>query len=160
MFLWNVCTTDRIKLIWTPILKISDKLLALPPHCKTSICEIVTNKLCLSKQFLLVIYAKPTSNSRWESVKVWLSFKQTHAGHPALATGLQTDNSSVLPAIITVRWYLVCLKQTQQKTALWWYRKIQNSWSLQVFSFSQMRITVHLQSCMNFTVCIQKHSNT
>ncbi len=132
-------------------------LLALPPHCSTSICRVCRQKMVSFKTvFIRVIYAKPTSNNRWDSVKVWLSFKQTHAGHPAPATGLQTDNSSVLPAIITMRWYLVCLKQTEHKTALW-CRNIQTSWTLQVFSFSQMHVTDHLRSLMNFIVCIQIH---
>ncbi len=162
MFIWNVCTMDRIKLIfnWTLILKISNKLLALPPHCNTLICRVCRQQIVPFKTvFIRVIYVKSTSNSRWDSVKVWLSFNQTHAGHPAPATGLQTDNSSVLPAIITVRWYLVCLKHTQHKPALW-YRNIQKSWILQVFSFSQMHVMDHLQSCMNFIVCIQIHSNS
>lgn len=141
-------------------MKISNKLLALPPHCYISICRVCRQQIVPFKTVSIrVIYAKPTSNNRWDSVKVRLSFKQTHAGHPTPATGLQTDNSSVLPAIITMRWYLVCLKQTDHKTALW-YRNIQKSWTLQVFSFSQMHVTDHLQSLMNFIVCIQIHSNT
>lgn len=68
MFVWNVCTTDRIKLIWTLILKISDKLLALPPHCNTLICRVCRQQIVPFKTvFIIVIYAKPTSNSRWDS---------------------------------------------------------------------------------------------
>lgn len=153
MFVWNVCTTDRIKLIWTLILKISDKLLALPSHCNINLSSLSPTNCAFKTVFIRVIYAKPTSNSHWDSP----------LNRHVQVIRLQQQACKLITAqfflLLSLRWYLVCLKHTQHKPALW-YRNIQKSWTLQVFSFSQMRVTDHLQSCMNFIVCIQIHSNS